>query len=107
MTDIADGGAAGDVGWLPVPVGVVAGDVCEVVGFVPDCPVWFAAGALHVSVYVAGLEAVVTGLVTTRTAVPEPEPVDGVIVSGSVAWVPGAVKVRVAGAEFTPSDSAQ
>lgn len=95
------------VGWLRALAEAVADTVCEVAGGA----VWFAAGcvvgALHVSVYVAGLEAVVTGLVTTRTAAPEPEAPGGVIVSGSAAWVPGLVNVRVAGAEFAPSDSAQ
>ena len=77
-------------------------DVAGVVGFVVG-----AVGALQVSVYVAGLDAVVTGLVTTRTASPEPEAPGGLIVSGCTALAPGPVNVRVAGAEFAPSDRAQ
>jgi len=50
-------------------------------------------------VYVAGADAVVTGLVMARTASPVPEATDGVIVSGAVGLVPGPLNVRVAGAE--------
>ena len=48
-----------------------------------------------------------TGLVTTRTAEPEPEAPGGVIVSGRAGMMPGAVKVKVAGGESWPWDCAQ
>jgi hypothetical protein len=78
-------------------------------------------GALQVSVYVAGAEAVVTGLVTTSTASPDPDAAGGVTASGVTAsgvtasgvtasgrtgLVPAAVNVRVAGAESLPPDRA-
>ena len=58
------GGAGGSTVCVGPGCGVVGGAVCFVPGRV--------AVAAHVSVYVAGLEAVVTGLVTTRTAVRSP-----------------------------------
>ena len=64
-------------------------------------------GGVHDSVYVAGLEAAATGLVTTSTASPLPGSAGGAIASGATAIEPGPVKVRVAGAEFSPSDCAQ
>jgi hypothetical protein len=66
-----------------------------------------AGAASQVSVYVAGAEAVVTGLVTTSTASPDPDTAGGVTASGWAGWVPAAVKVRVVGAESLPSDRAQ
>ncbi len=98
---------------LIVPLKVKLG-----VAAVQDVSVWLAGltaavadsaalGVVQVSVYVAGLEAAATGLVTTMTASPEPGSPGGVIVSGSTAAVPGPVKVKVAGAEFWPSDCAQ
>jgi hypothetical protein len=64
-------------------------------------------GALQVSVYVAGAEAVVTGLVTTSTASPEPETAGGVTASARTGLVPAAANVRLAGPESLPSDQAQ
>ena len=64
-------------------------------------------GVTHDSVYVAGPDAVVTGLVTTRTASPLPASPAGVNVSGVTARVPGAVKSRVCDADCVPSDCAQ
>ena len=63
--------------------------------------------ALQVSVYGAGREVAVTGLLTTRTASPVPDAGAGAMASGATAFVPGPGKVRVAGAESVPSDKAQ
>jgi hypothetical protein len=86
---------------------VVDGAVPALVGGAVGFVVVGAVGALQVSVYAAGLDAVVAGLVTTSTASPEPEARGGVNVSGCTALAPGPVNVKVAGAEFAPSDRAQ
>jgi hypothetical protein len=100
---------------VPLKVKVGAAAVQEVSVWVAGLTVAVAesasegglTGVLQDNVYVAELEAAVTGLVTTRTAWPELGSPDGVIVSGSAAMVPGAVKFRVAGAESWPLDCAQ
>lgn len=64
-------------------------------------------GAVHDTVYFAGLEAAATGLVTTSTASPDAGSARGVIFSGGRVFVPGLLKVTVRVAEFWPSASAQ
>jgi hypothetical protein len=64
-------------------------------------------GAVHDTVYFAGLEAAATGLVTTSTASPDAGSVRGVIFSAGRVFVPGRLKVTVLLAEFCPSASAQ
>ena len=64
-------------------------------------------GAVHDTVYFAGLEAAATGLVTTSTASPDAGSARGMICSGGSFFVPGRVKVTVRVAEFWPSASAQ
>ena len=64
-------------------------------------------GAVHDSVYFAGLEAAATGLVTTSTASPDAGSADGVILSGARVFVPAARKVTVCATERRPSASAQ
>ena len=64
-------------------------------------------GAVHDTVYFAGLEAAATGLVTTSTASPDAGSADGVIVSGGRVFVPVAFNVTVRTAECCPSASAQ
>ena len=49
-------------------------------------------GAVHDTVYFAGLEAAATGLVTTSTASPDAGSAGGVIVSGGRVFVPGRLK---------------
>jgi hypothetical protein len=101
----------------PGPGKVVAGAVrvaglprlldADAAGIADADPPGGAAAALQVSVYVAGGEATVTGLVTTKTASPAPDAAGGAMVSGGTAKVPAWPKVRVAGAEVWPSDRAQ
>jgi hypothetical protein len=64
-------------------------------------------GAVHDTVYFAGLEAAATGLVTTSTASPDAGSAGGVIVSGGRVFVPAPRKVTVRAAESCPSASAQ
>ena len=64
-------------------------------------------GAVHDTVYFAGLEAAATGLVTTSTASPDAGSAAGVIVSGARVFVPAAFKVTVRTTECCPSASAQ
>ena len=65
------------------------------------------AAATHDTVYVAGLEAAATGLVTTSTTSPDAGSAAGVIVSGGRVFVPAALSVTVRLAESCPSASAQ
>jgi hypothetical protein len=64
-------------------------------------------GAVHDTVYFAGLEAAATGLVTTSTASPDAGSARGVMFSGGRIFVPGRLKVTVRVPEFWPSASAQ
>jgi hypothetical protein len=64
-------------------------------------------GAMHDTVYFAGLEAAATGLVTTSTASPDAGSAGGVIFSGGRVLVPGRLKVTVRVGDFCPSASAQ
>jgi hypothetical protein len=80
--DVADGACAGAVGVIEI-------------------------GAVHDTVYFAGLEAAATGLVTTSTASPDAGSARGVMFSGGRVSVPGRLKITVRVAEFCPSASAQ
>ncbi len=64
-------------------------------------------GAMHDTVYFAGLEAAARGLVTTSTTSPDAGSAGGVILSGGRVFVPARLKVTVRGADFCPSASAQ
>jgi hypothetical protein len=64
-------------------------------------------GAMHDTVYFAGLEAAATGLVTTSTTSPDAGSAAGVIFSGARVFVPGRLNVIVPVALFCPSASAQ
>jgi hypothetical protein len=88
--------------WLAGLTEAVAESAVDVIGGAG--PVTGVLGAAQDNVYVAGPEAATTGLVTTRTASPEPEVGCGMIVSGFAARVPGPANVRVASGEFLPSD---
>jgi hypothetical protein len=94
---------------VPLKVKVGAAPVQDVTFWVAGLTVAavVTTAALQVRLYVAGLEATASGLVTTRTAWPFSGSPAGVIVTGAAAIVPALVKVRVAGAEFCPLDSAQ
>ena len=101
-----------DVGafvWLGFALGVdLAGLRPDVDGGAPAGAVGvIEIGAVHDTVYFAGLEAAATGLVTTSTASPDAGSARGVIFSGGRVFVPGRLKVTVRVAEFCPSASAQ
>ena len=101
-------GFDGAVVWPPE----LDGDPPELWPVVVDCPCaggfgTVEIGAMHDTVYFAGLEAAARGLVTTSTTSPDAGSVGGVILSGGRVFVPARLKVTVRGADFCPSASAQ
>ena len=111
LVGVGDGEVLVGVGDGEDFLGVGAGE--EVPGFgVGVCDpevvvVGTITGSVHDTVYVAGFDVAATGLVTTRTAEPEPGWSGGVIVAGLTLWVPALVKFKVCGAVVVPSDIAQ
>jgi hypothetical protein len=87
---------------LDVAFDVVAGDVTSA-----GEPGVIETGTVHDTVYLAGLEAAATGLVTTSTASPDAGSARGAILSAARVFVPAALNVSVRMAEFCPSASAQ